>query len=107
MVPKMGKGLRHELVRRRLMRLLNALFRPVSSSIVKPATLIDSEPEPDVFVIRGTEEDYADHHAGPADTVIVIEVSDSWIRRDRNWKKKLMGVGRGVLLGDGPCQRPH
>jgi len=90
LVPKMGKGLRDELVRRRLVRMLNALI-PAGFFVDTQgaATLIDSEPEPDVFVIRGTEEDYADHHAGPADAVIVIEVSDSSIRRDRNWKKRI------------------
>jgi hypothetical protein len=57
LVPKMGKGLRHELVRRRLVRMLNALIPPgFFVDTQGAATLIDSEPEPDVFVIRGTEE---------------------------------------------------
>ncbi len=66
LVPKMTKGLRHELARRRLMRRLAALV-PLEFFVDTQgaATLITSEPEPDVFVIRGTEEDYADHHAGP------------------------------------------
>src|SRR5687767_12845555 len=49
MVPKMGKGHRHELVRRRLMRLLKTLI-PAGffADSQGAATLIDSEPEPDV-----------------------------------------------------------
>jgi hypothetical protein len=87
---KMGRGPRHELVRRRLFRRLMALV-PAGFFVDSQgaATLIDSEPEPDVFIIRGTEEDYADRHAGPADAVVVIEVSDSSVHRDRNWKKRI------------------
>ena len=90
MVPKMTKGPRHELVRRRIMRRFLAMVPPdffVDSQ--GAATLITSEPEPDIFVIRGTEEDYADRHAGPAETLIVVEVADSSVRRDRNWKKRI------------------
>jgi Uma2 family endonuclease len=90
LVPKMGKGTRHELARRRLMRRLAALVTTeffVDSQ--GAATLMTSEPEPDVFVIRGTEEDYAYHHAGPTETVLIAEISDSSIRRDSNWKKRI------------------
>lgn len=90
LVPKMTKGLRHELARRRLMRRLAALA-PIEFFVDTQgaATLITSEPEPDVFVIRGTEEDYADHHAGPTETVLVAEISESSLRRDSNWKKRI------------------
>jgi hypothetical protein len=92
LAPKMGRGPRHELVRRRLFRRLMALV-PAGFFVDSQgaATLIDSEPEPDVFIIRGTEEDYADRHAGPAEAVVVIEVSDSSVHRDRNWKKRIYG----------------
>jgi Uma2 family endonuclease len=90
MVPKMTKGPRHELVRRRVMRRFLALI-PSEFFVDSQgaATLLTSEPEPDIFVIRGTEEDYADRHAGPAETVIVVEIADSSVRRDRNWKKRI------------------
>src|SRR5437588_716582 len=51
MVPKMGRGSRHELVRRRLVRRFLAIVPPdffVDSQ--GAATLLTSEPEPDVFV---------------------------------------------------------
>ena len=43
----------------------------------------DSEPEPDVTVVRGTIDDYADHHPGPADIALVVEVASSSLAEDR------------------------
>ena len=43
----------------------------------------DSEPEPDVTVVRGTIDDYTDHHPGPADIALVVEVADSSLAEDR------------------------
>jgi Uma2 family endonuclease len=41
----------------------------------------DSEPEPDLAVVRGTRADYRDRH--PSRTVLVLEVSDSSLGFDR------------------------
>lgn len=43
----------------------------------------DSEPEPDVTVVRGTIDDYADHHPGPADIALVVEVAYNSLAEDR------------------------
>jgi Uma2 family endonuclease len=42
----------------------------------------DSEPEPDLAVIPGSSEDYPDAH--PSTAVLVVEVADSSLLRDRN-----------------------
>jgi Uma2 family endonuclease len=42
----------------------------------------DSEPEPDLAVIPGKPEDYPDGH--PSTAVLVVEVADSSLLRDRN-----------------------
>lgn len=47
------------------------------------------EPEPDAAIIRGSIEDYADHHPRSADVLCVIEVADSSISRDRGYKLSL------------------
>lgn len=44
-----------------------------------------NEPEPDVCIIRGQEEDYF-HHPRPADILLAVEVSDSSLRTDRRQK---------------------
>jgi Uma2 family endonuclease len=43
----------------------------------------DSEPEPDVTVVRGTIRDYSNHHPGPADVALVVEIADSSLADDR------------------------
>lgn len=40
-----------------------------------------SEPEPDVFVVRGRETAYGDDH--PTSAVLVVEVADSSVKQDR------------------------
>src|SRR5690349_5693293 len=64
MVFKMPKGKRHEFARRKLRRLLERLisaeFFVDEQGVV---TTTDSEPEPDVFVVRGDIDDYLHDHA--------------------------------------------
>ncbi len=52
-------------------------------------TTDDSEPEPDAAVIRGSRRDYLEHKPGPQDIALVVEVTDSTLRRDRNLKKRI------------------
>jgi Uma2 family endonuclease len=54
-----------------------------------PVTLSTSEPEPDVVVVRGTDDDYRDRHPGPTDVALLVEVSDSTLRRDQGFKKAI------------------
>nr|WP_242019285.1 MULTISPECIES: Uma2 family endonuclease [unclassified Trichocoleus] len=55
----------------------------------EPITLTDSEPEPDVVVVRGNTRDYLDRHPGAADIALIIEVADSTLERDRTSKQRL------------------
>lgn len=48
-----------------------------------PITLADSEPEPDVAIVRGDETDYLGRHPEPADVCLVIEISVSSLLTDR------------------------
>jgi Uma2 family endonuclease len=52
-------------------------------------TTADSEPEPDLAVVRGQPRDYLDHHPGPADIALVVEVADASLDQDRRWKGRL------------------
>ena len=86
-----------------------------------PVTTGDSEPEPDVSVVRGHRRDYARRHPGPDDVGLLIEVADPSLDRDRGWKKQIYASARIpvywiVNLVDrqvevftnpsGPCLRP-
>ena len=42
-----------------------------------------SEPEPDVSVVRGSIDDYTDHHPGAADVALVVEVTRTTAAKDR------------------------
>lgn len=42
-----------------------------------------SEPEPDVALLRLTDDMYATRHPGPQDVYLVVEVADASLRRDR------------------------
>lgn len=48
-----------------------------------------SMPEPDVAVVRGEERDFVARHPGPADVVLIVEVADSSLDRDRGPKRDL------------------
>ncbi len=51
-----------------------------------------SEPEPDVSVVRGKRADYLDHHPGPADVALVVEVTRSSVAKDRRGEPRLRGT---------------
>ncbi len=83
---------RHALLVSRLQRVF---MLPCESAgwhlqIQLPVALTNiNAPEPDVAVVRGTEEDYAERHPGPADLPLVIEVADSSLGLDRSTKQRL------------------
>ncbi len=54
-----------------------------------PVLLGNSEPEPDISVVRGDTRDYRDRHPGPEDVALVIEVSEATLGGDRKLKKPL------------------
>lgn len=46
-------------------------------------TTADSEPEPDLAVVRGAIRDYLEHHPHPGDVALVVEVAEASLARDR------------------------
>jgi hypothetical protein len=73
-------------------------------------TLSESEPEPDVAIVRGGPRTYLTRHPGPGDVGLVIEVANTSLQRDLDDKTRLYAraglpaywVGRGVR----PAVRP-
>ncbi len=73
---KMSKSPLHSALIRRLLRLLQLALPPgffVDSE--QPIACSDSEPEPDLAVIRGTAEDYWNQHPRTAELVIEVCVT--------------------------------
>lgn len=63
----------------------------------KPIALSEqSEPEPDVAVIRGAIRSYLDDHPGPEAILLIVEVADSSLRRDRT-HKALLYADAGIV----------
>jgi Uma2 family endonuclease len=51
-----------------------------------PITLTNSEPEPDLVVVRGKLRDYTKHHPGGRDIALVVEIADTTLSFDRGQK---------------------
>jgi len=90
LVTKMPKIPPHRIATR-LTREAIALILPAGWYVdsQEPITLADSEPEPDVVIVRGETQQYLDRHPGPQDVELVIEVSDATLLRDRTLKQRL------------------
>lgn len=58
----------------------------------EPITLKDSEPEPDVTIYRGDRRQHLHRHPGSDETVLVIEIADSSLSRDRGLKKRIYAL---------------
>jgi Uma2 family endonuclease len=54
-----------------------------------PIALTDSEPEPDIAIVRTPRQQYSDRHPGLADIFWIIEVSRSTLEYDLTVKKSL------------------
>ena len=83
---KMTKGGKHSASSERTWRAIHALLPPGwHVRIEKPVRIPQcrSEPEPDVSVARGDVRDYVEHHPGPADVALVVEVTRSSVAKDR------------------------
>ena len=88
---EMTHGPRHAQVISRLLKLARAL-EPLGCHlrVQLPVTLSDlDEPEPDLAIVKGSLEAFADRHPGPTDLLAVFEVSDSSLGYDRGTKSRV------------------
>src|SRR6266576_1243043 len=82
LIEKTSKSPLHRILASRLYRRFLAHL-PEGFSIWKeePLTFVDSEPEPDISITKGSEEDYAKCHPTSAELVIEIAVSSPSLDR--------------------------
>jgi Uma2 family endonuclease len=84
LVHKMSRNPPHDATIQRLMKRLFQRLPPGWDLRVQSAvTLPESEPEPDLAVVRGDENAYVARHPSGADVGLLIEVSDSTLPADR------------------------
>jgi Uma2 family endonuclease len=91
---KMGQKPPHRLAVVLLRTWLTAVFCAFFVQTQAPIDVGDTdpdhnEPEPDAAVTVAPTTTYADRHPGPADLVLVVEVSDTTLRFDRTTKAAL------------------
>ncbi len=92
LVPMVPMHSRQAAVIRRLARLLTACVgEEAIVSVQLPITLPEqnSEPEPDLALLRPQPDDYASHHPYPQDVFLVVEVAYTSLRQDREVKAPL------------------
>ena len=53
----------------------------------RPITLADSEPEPDIAIVQGGWENYRHRHPGSAEILLLIEISESSLKKDTEDKR--------------------
>ena len=88
LVTKMPKNPLHSTVTGRCYRALDRLM-PSGWHVRKEEPVRISgfdEPEPDLAVVRGGEDDYAQRHPLPDDIALIVEVAESSLTRDRGEK---------------------
>jgi Uma2 family endonuclease len=57
----------------------------------RPITLGNSEPEPDIAIVKLPWSQYSEHHPYPEDIFWLIEISDSTLDKDLTAKQKIYG----------------
>jgi Uma2 family endonuclease len=81
-IEKMSKSPAHQFFLNRLRKILTGQISPEFLVCTdEPISTADSEPEPDVVVLRGPEEQYRHAHATTAELVIEVAVSSLEIDR--------------------------
>jgi Uma2 family endonuclease len=90
LVRKMSKNPPHSTATR---KTRSALQRALPSGFYvdsqEPVMTLDSEPEPDVLILRGDETTYATRHPGPGDVPVLVEVADATLETDRLTKRRI------------------
>jgi Uma2 family endonuclease len=97
MVDKMGKSAEHGFATKKIIRALEVRLPPGWTwRSEQPVRIPDfDEPEPDVTVVRGTDEDYEHRIPTAADVALLTEVSSTTLSQDRG--KKLLAYAKGRI----------
>jgi len=86
-----AKGTAHSTFNRRLLRELSTLLGDLATLQSQDPVVIstNSEPEPDIAILRNRDDDYLSAHPSPLDVLLVIEIADSSVNYDQKVKLPL------------------
>lgn len=94
-VDKMPHNPPHDATVTRLQRRLSRILGEEWLIRVQCAlTLADSQPEPDLAIVAGPEETYFSRHPTARETALLIEVADTTLEQDRQFKARLYARAR-------------
>ena len=90
LVAKMTKKPRHEIAKGPAQDLLTAMS-PAGwfVTVERPTEAVDSEPEPDLVIVKVSRRDYRGGPPQSSNVALVVEVADTSLRRDRSTKKRI------------------
>ncbi|MBD2774495.1 Uma2 family endonuclease [Iningainema tapete] len=90
-----AKGTQHSTFNRRLIRELSRLLGDRATIQSQDPVVIpnNSEPEPDIAILRNREDDYLDAHPNPSDVLLLIEIADSSLKYDQEVKLPIYAEG--------------
>ncbi len=104
-IQKMSKSPLHSALAKRLYYRITALLPP--GFIVRredPLTFMDSEPEPDIAVVRGSESEFFKAHPRTAELVIEVAVASAALDRETASLYAEAGVKEyWIVLGQEKC----
>ncbi len=84
------EGPLHSATNDNVAEYLRELFRGIARiREAHPITLRNSEPEPDIAIVRLTNNNYADRHPYPEDIYWLVEISNTTLEEDLGRKKKI------------------
>ncbi len=88
LVKKVGKNPPHSWSTKALLKALERLLIPGWTwRLEQPVRIPEyDEPEPDIAIVRGSDNDYKYRTPVPADVALLVEVSESILDRDRGEK---------------------
>lgn len=89
------EGIPHSFSNRRLGDYLRELFKGIAYCSERyPITLNNSEPQPDFALLKLPADIYRNHHPYPEDIYLLIEISNSTLKFDREIKAKIYARNR-------------
>lgn len=95
LVIKMSRDPAHDGTLWKLEKLLNKVIAERWILRVQSAvTLEKSEPEPDVVIATPPGDKYFDHHPGPDEVAVIVEVANTSLYEDRNVKRPIYASER-------------
>ena len=97
-IPMAAKGTLHSTVNRRLIKELSKLIANQGTLQSQDPISIspDSQPEPDIAILRNKDDDYLNSHPTPQDVLLLIEIADSSLKYDQEVKLQLYAEA-GIL----------